>query len=51
MVTFGVMIEVLLKIETGDDQNLVDIIEELDYCFSDTTGKAEIIDSEIKGIL
>jgi hypothetical protein len=42
-----VTVEVRLIIEQNDGVETAEIIDELDYHFSDTTDKATVVDSEI----
>jgi hypothetical protein len=44
-VTVEVKVKLLLNV--SDNENLADIVNELEYDFSDTTGKADVVDTEI----
>lgn len=42
-----VEVKVKLIIRQDDDAKIADVIDEMDYSFADTTGKATIEDTEI----
>ena len=43
-----VNLQVKLLLYTNEDVDLKDVVNELDYNFSDTTGTANIVDTEIE---
>jgi hypothetical protein len=46
-VTVEIKVKVLVNLNDGE--NLTDIIDEMEYDFSDTTGNADVVDTEITG--